>query len=106
MPGPLLAVWDTVSQNSKNLVGSRGVNSTVGQRCPKWPVCPASNLRACRLHPATQHLRHAPRLRDAPAWRIGGLGVKNFADGTDACLIQVRDETFQKLPCRRQFLGV
>src|SRR5471030_689023 len=38
--------------------------------------------------------------------RIGGLGVKNFADGTDACLIQVRDETFQKLPCRRQFLGV
>src|SRR5688572_29479872 len=75
-------------------------------RC-RWSRRPSNGVRqssgggnlhlARRLHPAPQEFRHAPRLRDAAAGRVGRLGVENLADGAEAGLAQMRDEAIEKV---------
>src|ERR1051325_11079394 len=51
-----------------------------------------------RLHPRAQDLGDAPRLGDATARRERRFGVEHFVDRTDAALVEVRDEAFEKSP--------
>src|SRR5712691_2651262 len=50
------------------------------------PVVPLTRFR-----PAPQHLRHAPRLGNAAARRVGRLGVEHFTDGPDAEVVERGD---------------
>src|SRR6185437_13722247 len=59
-----------------------------------------------RLHPAPQGFGDAPGLGDAAARGVGRLGVEDFADGTDALLVQVRHQALQKPPRLRGMPGV
>src|ERR1700722_10293956 len=56
---------------------------------------------AGRLYPASQYLRHAPRLGDAAARSVGLLGIEYLADRADARLCLLRNETFQEPPGAR-----
>ena len=57
-----------------------------------------------RLHPAPQHLRHAPRLRHAASRRAGLLGVEDFADLAETGVAEVwrgsRAAARGRLACR------
>ena len=55
-------------------LGMNGNLPAVAARCPP----------SFRVHQAPQHLRHAPRLRDAAARRERRLGVEDLADRADA----------------------
>ena len=48
------------------------------------------------LHPAAQHFRHAPRLRDAAARRVGLLGVEDLADRPDARFVEMREKPVEE----------
>jgi Protein of unknown function (DUF1501) len=58
------------------------------------------------LNPAAQHFRDAPGLGVAAARCERRFGVEDFADRTDASLVQVRDEAFQAAACARSVVGV
>src|SRR5262245_56272523 len=55
-------------------------------------------LRADAL-PHTQHLGHAPRLRDASTRNERLIGVENLADRSDARVAQMRVEPAHHRPC-------
>src|SRR5262245_16582933 len=57
---------------------------------------PPDGLGFRGLHPAAQDLRDAPRLRDASSRRVWIDGVEDLADGTDARLVEVRDEAVEE----------
>ncbi len=53
-------------------------------------------LQKAALDPTSQHLGHAPGLRDASTRSKRRLGIEDFADGADAGLSQMRPEAIQK----------
>src|SRR4030095_7858911 len=55
--------------------------------------------RLCEAHPYTQHLGHAPRLRDAATRRIRRLGVENLADRADTRLVEMHDKAVHRAAC-------
>src|SRR5260370_1386936 len=61
---------------------------------------------ARELHPHAQHFSHAPRLSDAPARREGRFGIEDFADRSDAGLVEVRHEPVERTLRAGQIVGV
>src|SRR5580704_7756438 len=55
-------------------------------------LCMDLASRLAGLHPAAQHLRHAPGLRDTAARRVRSLGVEDLTDRPDALLIEMWNE--------------
>ena len=46
--------------------------------------------------PAAEDFRDAPCLGDAASRRVGRVGVEDLADGADAGLVEMRDESSEK----------
>ena len=65
-----------------------------------------SQLLRRRLNPATQHFGHAPCLGHAAAGSVRRLGVEDFADGADACLIKLVQKALQELARAGEILAV
>src|SRR6185369_13208965 len=59
---------------------------------------------ACRLHPATQDLGHAPRLRNASTRRVRLDGVEDLTDRAEAEVVECRDTAIEKAPRARGIL--
>ena len=59
----------------------------------------ASGRSALRggFHPAPEHFRHTPGLRDTPTRRERLLSIEDLADRAESCLIQLWDKTLSKL---------
>ena len=55
-----------------------------------------------RLRPAPEHLRHAPRLRDAAAGRVRSLGVENLADRSEPELAECGDAALRGTAAHRR----
>jgi hypothetical protein len=67
------------------------------------PVIPEKSISAQQkdglrsgLNPATEDFGNAPCLGNATARRERWFGVEDLADGTDACLIEMRDEILKQ----------
>src|SRR6185312_15404485 len=60
----------------------------------------------CGLHPAAQHFRHAPRLRDAAAGRVRGRRVEDLADRAEAERAERADASLEKAPRAGSIAGV
>src|ERR1700694_54242 len=58
------------------------------------------------FHPAPEHFRHTPGLRDTPPRRERLLSIEDLADRPESCLIQLRDKTREKLARSSPVLGV
>src|SRR5215510_11876789 len=65
---------------------NRGIRDESTDRYRAWHIVVSAFTVKLRrgLEPATQHFSDAPGLRDATPWDKGCLGIKNFADGSDA----------------------
>ena len=59
-----------------------------------------------RLHPAAQHLRHAPGLRDAAAGRVRSFGVEDLADRAEPESLERRDAAVEKAPRAGAIVGM
>src|SRR3954462_12759188 len=55
-------------------------------------------LNRIQLDARAQHFRNAPRLGDAAAWGEWRFGIEDFADRTDAGVVEMRHEAFERLP--------
>ena len=58
------------------------------------------------FHPAPEHFRHTPGLRDTPTRRERLLSIEDLADRPESCLIQLRDKTLEKVARSSPVLGV
>jgi hypothetical protein len=56
---------------------------------------------SARLQPPAQNFGNTPGLSDTPARRIRRLRVEDLADGTDASIVSMVNEAFQKMACVR-----
>src|SRR5688572_5014595 len=67
-------------------------------------TCEAALARG--LGPAAQGFGDAPGLGDAAAGGVGLAGVEDFADGADARLAEVIDETLQQFASAGEIVGM
>src|SRR4051812_45556142 len=95
--------WVSVSGSAILFIRSSWVDRALRRAMPfqrvgcKLPSSAERSIHLTRLHPAAQHFRHAPGLRDATPGMVRLAGVKYFADRADAIFVHAFGKSLQEL---------
>jgi glycogen operon protein len=97
--GTSYAAGDVIRMEARSLWVLRAAGDEEGYSPEKIVVCHDNTpLRMRSFHPTAQQLRHTPGLRYTAPGGVRFFSVEDFADRTDAGIIQMCQDACQELP--------